>query len=246
MQKYQPEYIEAEQIKAILKTCTPFIEEEAGRYWLDRMYSNIGPLGAVTTRADNRKGLQILIAEGLNCIEETGNLERAINIRKERIRKIELIQCAHMAEIEYDKSASAVILEKISAEDLWELDGVSAIDEEMAIALFTAWQKSLEVLPEHKPISTERRAVNLIPKAIMDIVNADLIQETEEGSHIFINQKGSLEALKRILIARGFELPQNKDIESFIWQIKDGVAKPYDPSYIRRTFPQSVRSCESV
>ena len=139
MQKYQPEFIEAEQIESILKSCIPFIEEKAGRYWLDRMYSNIGPLGAVTTRADNRKALQILIAEGLNSIEETGDLERVINIHKERIRKIQLIQCANIAKYEYN---SNVLFKEISAHDLWELDGESTFDDEMAIALFTAWQKA--------------------------------------------------------------------------------------------------------
>lgn len=237
MQKYQPEFIEAEQIISIFKSCVPFFEEKAGRYWLDRLSPDNHYMG------HSQREIRKLIAQGLNSIEETGSLEREINHSKERIRTADLIQTAYIAKDEYN---SADLFEKISPEDLWNYEGVSVVALEMELALFMAWQKSLKSVPAQKPVSMEGIAVKLIPKTIMDIANANLIQETEEGSHIFINQKGSLEELKRILVAQGLALPQNKDIERFIWQVKDGVAKPYDPSHIRRVFPKSVRACNSA
>ena len=234
MQKYQPEFIEVTQIKAIIKACIPFFEEQAGRYYLNSIFPKDGDMRGLIGVSCGLRTLQRLMAEGLNSIEETGSLERAINSHRDRKHDIELYQKGLLTN---DKCILQSLYEKGLTN--WDLDWGYTFDEEMALALFEAWQQSLGTVPAQKPVEKGSFAVKLIPNSIRKIANEGLIQETEEGSHIFINQKGSLQELKNSLRARGLDIPRNRDIESFIWHIENGEARQYDSSTIRKAFPKT-------
>lgn len=235
MQKYQPEFIEETQIRDILKACIPFFPEETGRYWLSMISPvNLPFLDNESISRARVLRLKKLIAEGLNSIEETGSLQGPQDKRQEEIRKIKLYQGA----LEYNYQGT---WEELGL-DPWELQGQSPDIAEMELALFTAWQKAIQTAPHQTVEEAQGKSAIPIPMTIKKLADQDLIQETEEGSNVFINQKESLEALKRAIKARGLEFPTNKDIGTYIKHCKNGVIVPYESSTIRKAFPKSERT----
>ena len=257
MQKYQPEFIDDNTIRSILKSCIPFFEEKAGRFWLDNISSS---------------RLKVLIATGLNSIDEAENLNRPIELRKAVLQRREEARKLNDEIIQYNNE----IFKKLEEENLTpeqahnlKLQLMHYVDEGpidpttlyYEIDLFTAWQKALESdfktdqkqkspgsfnLPPTSDTAQIDNSKLLIPISIMKLANAELIQETSEGSQVFINQKESLEALKGAIKARKLEFPTNKDIHTFIFKNENGVITPYDDSTIRRAFSKRVRTCRSV
>ena len=245
MLKYQPELIEESKIKEILNSIVPFLETNAGRYWLEHISSF---------------SLKELIAEGLNCIESTGNLDKVIlsrsNALQTREKQIKLNETIN----QHNGRIHGVLTEnELSPAQRHEITQLlepytpvfNKSDLEHELALLNAWQRERNKaqisgsVQRNKPElnnPTAEHPVRLIPKAIMDISNAGLIQETAEGSHIFINQKESLEELKRAIIHKGLTIPTNKDINDFILHDVNGVLKPYADSTIRTAFPKRQKT----
>lgn len=201
------------------------------------------------TEDDENKRLWLLrklVAEGRNSIDKNDNLSDPINQRKHMLDMFTELKETSFNDIdiglffqrfeplEYDSYGKCIKYLSYQPNLFFEL------------ALFIAWDNLVEKqredsFPEAKRISdsTQSKIPNsYIPMAIKRLVDENLIQETDDGSHVFINQKGSLEMLKQAIKVRKLEYPTNKDIETFIFHIvsKTGELKKYHDSTVRSVF----------
>lgn len=248
MKQYQPEFIEVAEIKSLLQSLVPFLTKESeGRYWLNMLNPNW------ETEDDENKRLWLLrklIAEGKNAIDKNDNLSDPINQRNHMLGMFTEFKdetCFNDIDIglffqrfeplEYDCFGKCTRYLSYQPNLFFEL------------AFFTAWEKLVEkqhedsVHKRKKPADlTKDKPIDcFIPMAIKKLADENLIQETEEGSNVFINQRESLEGLKRAIIARKIECPLNKDIKAFVFRIdsKTGEIKSYCDSNIRKAFKRS-------
>lgn len=153
MQFYQPEFIEDSQIRDILKACIPYIDEKAGRYWLDacfKEYDYKGVDGLTHTPKEEFGKLKMLIAEGLNSLNEEGNLKTPISNRKWIIENLEGRRedyySKKISDFEYRQhlcKIETIVQEVFKLKTKFFFEGYDGFYEAYELALFEAWQQAI-------------------------------------------------------------------------------------------------------
>ncbi len=144
MQRYQPEFIEEQTVREILKSCIPFFEENTGRFWLDNI---------------NSFELKVLVSEGLNTLEEMGSLNHAISERDSILQLRADARKLNDDINQYNNLISNYLRdESLTPEKAHQLRQMreNYVDEihydpkglYLEKGFFLAWQKALEATPE--------------------------------------------------------------------------------------------------
>ena len=170
MQIYQPEFIEESQIKDIIKACIPYIDEKAGRYWLDACFKEYRYTGVDGFDHDPKQvfgDLKRLIAEGLNALNEEGNLNTPISNRKWIIESLEQLREEYYSERITDSRYRQLLRQlETTVQEVLKLDklffeGDDGFTEGYEMALFEAWQQAI-----NKPSPSGKETINPVQRGI--------------------------------------------------------------------------------